>query len=336
MLSRRYFPRPGRRRRSCRGVRRQRRRRQRRRHTLEAPTTTRELTDARACGRCRPTSTCPRRRSASRSRCSPRRATRRRARPRVAVAPDGDDTDRVRRHDAARGRAARTARRSTSPIVVRPRRHLGRPRGTRRREAAVRVPGEGQGRRADDRRRARRRTRHRRPPTPLGVDPICTREPDVRLHTESLDTLDRQGHAGRGAVRDTGPLHVAVLRTGARQPAAARRRLPDQRRRSSTSTSSRTCARNETSPTVTAWGLPSEPWLFGVDAAGVITARLDGAFGQDEMRAVLDSLASPPIDESGRTRNDPRRSGGRDLVRSVVTRTTGRSRRCAARSGSRW
>ena len=49
---------------------------------------------------------------------------------------------------------------------------------------------------------------------------------------------------------------------------------------------------DETSPTVTAWGLPSEPWLFGVDAAGVITARLDGAFGQDEMRTVLEDLAS--------------------------------------------
>ena len=49
---------------------------------------------------------------------------------------------------------------------------------------------------------------------------------------------------------------------------------------------------NDTSPTVTAWNLPSEPWLFGVDASGAITARLDGAFGQDEMRTVLDALAS--------------------------------------------
>ena len=48
----------------------------------------------------------------------------------------------------------------------------------------------------------------------------------------------------------------------------------------------------ETSPTVTAWGLPSEPWLFGIDAAGVITDRLDGAFGQDEMRSVLENLAA--------------------------------------------
>ena len=43
---------------------------------------------------------------------------------------------------------------------------------------------------------------------------------------------------------------------------------------------------------MTAWNLPSEPWLFGVDASGLITARLDGAFGQDEMRTVLDNLAT--------------------------------------------
>jgi hypothetical protein len=48
----------------------------------------------------------------------------------------------------------------------------------------------------------------------------------------------------------------------------------------------------ETSPTVTAWGIPSEPWLFGVDPSGAITARLDGAFGQDEMKTLLDHLAT--------------------------------------------
>jgi hypothetical protein len=48
----------------------------------------------------------------------------------------------------------------------------------------------------------------------------------------------------------------------------------------------------ETSPTVTAWGIPSEPWLFGVDPSGAITARLDGAFGQDEMKKLLDHLAT--------------------------------------------
>jgi hypothetical protein len=43
-------------------------------------------------------------------------------------------------------------------------------------------------------------------------------------------------------------------------------------------------------PTVQAWHIDSEPWLFGVDAGGTIKARLDGAFGGNEMKALLDAL----------------------------------------------
>jgi len=45
-------------------------------------------------------------------------------------------------------------------------------------------------------------------------------------------------------------------------------------------------------PTVTDWGLPSEPFLFGIAADGTITARLDGAMGQNEMRAAFEALAN--------------------------------------------
>ena len=45
------------------------------------------------------------------------------------------------------------------------------------------------------------------------------------------------------------------------------------------------------SPTVTAWKLPSEPWLYGVDGAGVVQSRLDTAFGKAEMVAMFDRLA---------------------------------------------
>jgi hypothetical protein len=44
-------------------------------------------------------------------------------------------------------------------------------------------------------------------------------------------------------------------------------------------------------PTVSAWGLEGEPWFFGVDGTGLVTARLDGAFDETEMRGVLDGLA---------------------------------------------
>jgi hypothetical protein len=45
-------------------------------------------------------------------------------------------------------------------------------------------------------------------------------------------------------------------------------------------------------PTVEAWHLPSEPWLFTVDGAGTIVGRIDGAFGRKEIAAQLEALAS--------------------------------------------
>jgi hypothetical protein len=41
---------------------------------------------------------------------------------------------------------------------------------------------------------------------------------------------------------------------------------------------------------VSAWKLPSEPWLFTIDAGGKVVDRLDGAFDASEMRELLDAL----------------------------------------------
>ena len=49
---------------------------------------------------------------------------------------------------------------------------------------------------------------------------------------------------------------------------------------------------NETTPTVQAWGIQTEPWLFGVDATGNVVSRLDGAFGHDEQLQLLQRLVS--------------------------------------------
>jgi hypothetical protein len=46
-------------------------------------------------------------------------------------------------------------------------------------------------------------------------------------------------------------------------------------------------------PTVDAWNLPTEPWLFGIDAQGVVRSRIDGAFGGTEMKSLLDALVAP-------------------------------------------
>ena len=45
-------------------------------------------------------------------------------------------------------------------------------------------------------------------------------------------------------------------------------------------------------PTVDAWKLPGEPWLFGIDGAGTVVGRLDGAFGTDEVQDLLGRLTA--------------------------------------------
>jgi hypothetical protein len=132
-------------------------------------------------------------------------------------------------------------------------------------------------------------------PTPanaLGVDPICTRDPMCELHAQSLDTIVGKGKPvavlfatpARCQSQYCGPVLDSLLPLVADYQDRVDVVHVDIYKDLRT---------NLTSPTVTAWGLPSEPWLYGVDAAGVITGRLDGAFGQDEMRALLDDLAAP-------------------------------------------
>ena len=47
-----------------------------------------------------------------------------------------------------------------------------------------------------------------------------------------------------------------------------------------------------TAPTVQAWGLQTEPWLFTVTGAGTVLGRLDGAFDRSEIRSELERLAA--------------------------------------------
>ena len=45
-------------------------------------------------------------------------------------------------------------------------------------------------------------------------------------------------------------------------------------------------------PQVRAFDLPSEPWLFAIDDDGEVAARLEGAFGGDELERAIDAAAS--------------------------------------------
>ena len=44
-------------------------------------------------------------------------------------------------------------------------------------------------------------------------------------------------------------------------------------------------------PAVSEWGLPTEPWIFVVDADGLVRGRFEGLVSGGELAAVLDSLA---------------------------------------------
>jgi hypothetical protein len=125
---------------------------------------------------------------------------------------------------------------------------------------------------------------------PMGVDPLCTREPDCGLHETSLAAL-----VGAGTP-------VAVLfATPARCQSQYCGPVLDELLTQVDGPGKRVAFvhveiyRAETGvalvPTVEAWNLPSEPWLFGIDAAGVVVDRLDGAFGADEIGALVARLA---------------------------------------------
>lgn len=48
----------------------------------------------------------------------------------------------------------------------------------------------------------------------------------------------------------------------------------------------------QTAPWSDAWGLPSEPWVFVVDANGNVTAKFEGVVSQDELRNAFDAIAA--------------------------------------------
>lgn len=127
---------------------------------------------------------------------------------------------------------------------------------------------------------------------PLGVKPICTRKPPCPLHTVSLHEVIGTGRPV--AVLFATPALCQSQYCGPVLDELLKIKGPYEDRvtfvhvdiyKSSTGA--------EQSPTVEAWGLPSEPWMFTVDGAGTIVGRLDGAFGGNEMQAQLEALVAP-------------------------------------------
>lgn len=123
----------------------------------------------------------------------------------------------------------------------------------------------------------------------LGVKPICTRVPMCPLHTQSLSTVI-------GAGKPVAALFATPARCQSQYCAPVldeflklTRHYGDQIvpvhieiYKATTGTA--------LVPTLDAWQIQSEPWMFGIDAAGTIQSRIDGAFGGTEMKALLDAL----------------------------------------------
>ena len=126
---------------------------------------------------------------------------------------------------------------------------------------------------------------------PLGVDPICTRDPMCPLHTQSLSTVI-------GAGKPVAALFATPARCQSAYCAPVLDEFLDVVKRYGDRIvpvhieiyRSLTGPPTDLVPTVAAWNLPSEPWLFGIDGAGTVQSRIDGAFGGTEMQALLDAL----------------------------------------------
>jgi hypothetical protein len=124
---------------------------------------------------------------------------------------------------------------------------------------------------------------------PLGVKPICTRKPPCPLHTVSLS--DVIGTGKPVAVLFATPALCQSQYCGPVLDELLKIKGPYEDRVTFVHVDIYTSSTGaEQSPTVAAWGLPSEPWLFTIDGAGTIVGRLDGAFGGNEMEAQLDAL----------------------------------------------
>jgi hypothetical protein len=129
-------------------------------------------------------------------------------------------------------------------------------------------------------------------PTPqntLGVKPICTRVPQCPLHNVSLSDVIGTGKPVAALFATPalcqsmycGPVLDELLKI----KAAYEPKVTFVHVEIYTSTSGATVA-----PTVAAWGLPGEPWLYTINGGGTVVGRTDGAFGGDEMKAQLDAL----------------------------------------------
>jgi hypothetical protein len=125
---------------------------------------------------------------------------------------------------------------------------------------------------------------------PLGVDPICTREPVCPLHDVSLDAALREGKPL--AVLFATPAYCQTATCGPVLDVllAERGAFPGMRFIHVEIFTDRTT--KDTTAALKAYKLQNEPWLFLAGADGVVRERLSGPFDKTELRAALQRLTT--------------------------------------------
>jgi len=127
---------------------------------------------------------------------------------------------------------------------------------------------------------------------PLGVNPICTRQPPCPLHAVSLS--DVVGAGKPAAVLFATPALCQTRYCGPVLNELLAASTPFQNDISFVHVEIyQSLTGTQESPTVVAWGIPYEPFFFTIDGSGVIRGRLDSAFGRDEITPLLQALATP-------------------------------------------
>jgi len=131
-------------------------------------------------------------------------------------------------------------------------------------------------------------------PTPtatLGVNPICTHVPPCPLHTVSLSDVIGTGRPV--AVLFATPALCQSQYCGPVLDQLLDARGPYESRVTFVHVEIYDSNKGATlSPTVEAWGLPSEPWLYTIAGDGTIVGRLDGAISTPEITGALDQLVA--------------------------------------------
>jgi hypothetical protein len=125
----------------------------------------------------------------------------------------------------------------------------------------------------------------------LGVKPICTRTPACPLHDVSLSDVIGKGKPVAAMFATPALCQSQYCGPVLDELLALKDDYADKI--TMVHVEIYTSNRGATlAPTVQAWNLPGEPFLFTIDGRGVIKTRLDGAIAKTEIKTALDNLAA--------------------------------------------